>query len=116
MAESSCARARALRGAVAWLMAAVSLMVLAACNSPAPAPTVEPVVDGPFAEVGKLTVDVPGPVAVTRADLRAIGWGDVPLDQVHLFEKSEEGATIRSAGRWPLEYRAGLQRVAAARS
>jgi multiple sugar transport system ATP-binding protein len=38
---------------------------------------------------------------------------NVPLDQIHLFERSEEGATIRSAGRWPVEHRVGLQRVAA---
>lgn len=38
---------------------------------------------------------------------------NVSLDQIHLFEKSEEGTTIRSAGGWPVEHRVGLQRVAA---
>lgn len=90
MSESFFARARVLRGAAAWLMAALALMVLAACNGPAPAaPTAVPVIDGAFAEVGKLTVDVPGPVAVTRADLRAIGWGDVPLDQVQITYRDQ---------------------------
>jgi hypothetical protein len=69
-------------------MAVVGAAILAACGAPSPVtPTVVPV--GPLAEVGKLTVDEPGPVAITPADLLAIGWGDVPLEQVQVIYRDQ---------------------------
>lgn len=82
-------RARLHGGLAGWLIVVASAAVLAACGgSPAPvAPSVVPV--GEFAPMGKLTVDAIGPVALTHDDLRAIGWGDVPLDQVQVTYRDQ---------------------------
>ncbi|MBI5563301.1 MAG: hypothetical protein HY870_00290 [Chloroflexi bacterium] len=70
------------------LIAVAGVVTLAACSAPSPiTPAVVPA--GAFAEVGKLTVDGPGPVAITRDDLRAIGWEDVPLDQVQVTYRDQ---------------------------
>ncbi len=76
-----------LAGCVALAAALAAALVLAACTAPAPA--VSSVPEGSLAQVGKLIVDQPGPVAVTRADLRAIGWGDVPLDQIQVTYRDQ---------------------------
>ena len=84
---------------------AVGLM-LAACNSaPAPdvsvAPTGTAPRDGTPAEAGKLFVAAEGPVAVTRAELAAIGWSEVDLTQVRVVQDHTEvpvwvdGETLR---------------------
>ena len=81
---------RIAKFASGWLAVCVALAAalgLAACSAPSPVVSSAP--DGLTAQVGKLIVDQPGPVAVTRTDLRAIGWGDVPLDQIQVTYRDQ---------------------------
>jgi hypothetical protein len=77
-------RARWLIGLLAVLSLA-AVAIIAACPVQQPAsPNEAAVPDGPLAEIGKISVPGVGPVSITPNDLRAVGWGAVPLDQIQV--------------------------------
>jgi hypothetical protein len=77
-------RARWLIGLLAVLLVVAVTMIVARPAQPPARPN-----ETPLAEVGKISVPGVGPVSITPNDLRAIGWGAVPLDQIQVTYRDQ---------------------------